>query len=149
MIIIVIDNPKVISTNDMYMHPVRKTKRGSYSSYVVRSPYLKEVQEFYKKILENEITEEQIENLKSQIDKSHGVKLSLLFSICQKDLYEYDVSNLIKAIEDCISRRIRIDDSYNLEVYSSKSFLEDHEEIKWRLKIIIEVKELNYEKIEN
>lgn len=134
-----IDNPKLISTNEMYMHPVRKTKRGSYTSYVCKSPYLKEVQEFYKDLLSKKISDEDVESLRLEIKEGNGdvgIELSIRAGFPRTDLYEYDASNFIKALEDCIVTRIKIDDSKNLKVSISKELFES-DNGDWKLYVRI------------
>lgn len=140
-----IDNPKLISTNEMYMHPVRKTKRGSYTSYVCKSPYLKEVQEFYKEVLSEKISDEAVMKLKSEVDSGNGnigIVLTIHAGFPRKDLYEYDASNFIKALEDCIVNRTKIDDSKNLRVSISKDLFES-ENGDWKLYVKISTTSLS------
>lgn len=134
-----IDNPKLISVNEQYMHPVRKTKRGSYTSYVCKSPYLKEVQEFYKEVLSEKISDDDIEVLQSEVSSGGGnvgVELTIRVGLPRKDIYEYDISNFIKSLEDCIVARIKIDDSRNLKVSISKNLFESESE-DWKLYVKI------------
>lgn len=134
-----IDNPKLISVNEQYMHPVRKTKRGRYTSYVCKSPYLKEVQEFYKEVLSEKISDDDVEDLQSEVSSGGGnvgVELTIRVGLPRKDIYEYDISNFIKSLEDCIVARIKIDDSRNLKVSISKNLFESESE-DWKLYVKI------------
>lgn len=132
-------NPKLISTNDMYMHPVKKCKNGRYTSYTCKAPYLKELQEFYQEKLGELIRDEDIEILKSEVSKDVGVKLEIELGIPKLSIYANDASNFIKSLEDCVVNRIGIDDKYNLEVSISKRVYEpeDSENEEWILKIRI------------
>lgn len=131
-----IDDAKLISVNDQYMHPVRKTKRGRYVSYFAPSPYLKTVQAFYKEVLEEKITDEYIEMFNSALkDKSRGIKLEIIVGTPPEEFNRSDVSNFIKALEDCIVNRTKIDDSRNFEV-SIKKRSYDNEGL-WKVHITL------------
>lgn len=129
-------NPKLISTNEMYYHPVRKTKSGRYMSYVCKSENLKSLQEYYKDILPDLIPDATIEDLKRGFDSGEykGLSLKLCILVPMKELYEHDGTNFIKAIEDCISSRLKIDDSRNLQV-SVEKVLSDSDD--WSLEVLI------------
>jgi len=129
-----IDNPKLISVNEQYMHPVKKTKSGRYTSYVVKSPYLKEVQEYYNNLLNEIISDEDIKKLQEEVsdEKLTGLALEIRLGLPRKDIYENDMSNYIKAYEDCISRRLKIDDSRNLLV-SIEEQLYESEDNRWKI----------------
>lgn len=121
-------NPKLISVNEQYMHPVRKTKTGRYSSYVCKSPYLKEVQEYYKDKLSVLITDDDIIKLKETSEDvviPKGISLYIRIGFPKNQLHKHDISNFIKAIEDCISSRIGIDDAYNYNVSIKKTVSKD------------------------
>lgn len=84
-------NPKLISVNDMYIHPVRKCKDGRYRSYVAKSPYLKEVQEYFKEMLPQHISEVDAAMLKNNLDLSsgfYGLGLMLMVGIPEKEFYD-------------------------------------------------------------
>lgn len=113
----------LISVNDQYMHPVKKTKSGKWTSYTCKSPALKNFQKFYEKKFNEIIPDDDIEFFKKEIE-SHplkGLVLSIDVGLPLKELFEHDVSNFIKAFEDCLSTRLGIDDSKNLEVRIRKS----------------------------
>lgn len=141
-------NPKLISVNEQYMHPVRKTKSGRYTSYVCKSPYLKEVQSYYSEKLKELISDEEVETLKKEVVKYDvGVCLEIFVGLPRKEFYEYDVSNFIKALEDCIVSRVKIDDSHNFKVSIIKSVtnpLGDEDEENWRLKVRISPEKLSF-----
>lgn len=142
-----IKSPKLISVNEQYMHPVRKCNDGRYRSYVCKAPYLKEVQEFYKEILENVLTEKDVKEFKGAVgkDTSTGLKLGLQVGMPMSEIYEHDISNLIKAVEDCIAKRLKIDDKHNFEVAICKQVVPENE---WYLKVAIETTQLEeYQKM--
>lgn len=115
----------MISVNDQYMHPVKKTKTGRWVSYTCKSPSLKAYQKYYKEILDEQIDEDFINALKTWIDedKSHGLSLEISVGIPKKEIYQHDASNFIKSFEDCLSERLGIDDSRNILVQICKSSL--------------------------
>lgn len=129
-------NPKLISTNDMYMHPVKKCKNGRYTSYTCKAPYLKELQEFYQEKLGELIRDEDIEILKSEVSKDVGVKLEIELGMPKLSIYANDASNFIKSLEDCVVNRIGVDDKYNLEVSIVKT-IHESEIDEWILKVRI------------
>lgn len=129
-----VKDPRLVSNNDMYMHPVRKTKRGTYVSYFCKSPSLKELSQFYEEVLSTLILEESIEFLKKEVSDGKGINLKLEIGMPRNELYEHDVSNYIKAIEDCITNRTGVDDRYNLTVSISKSIILSTD---WVLKVTI------------
>lgn len=110
-----IKNPLLISTNEAYYHPVRKTKTGRYMSYVCKSESLKKLQEFYKEKLLEAISDKDVDNLRDDLESgiTKGVVLELFVGMPEKEIFEHDSSNYIKALEDCIVNRIKIDDSRN------------------------------------
>lgn len=129
-------NPALMSTNDMYMHPVRKCKDGRYRSYVCKAPYLKTLQEYYKDKLSTSVPDEFILDAQEfiKIQESSGLELTIQVGIPSKEIYEHDVSNFIKSLEDCISTRLSIDDSRNIKVSIEK--LTSHDD-NWYLKVYI------------
>lgn len=131
-------NPRLISVNDQYMHPVRKSKSGRYVSYVCKSPDLKEVQQYYSEVLSESIKDEEVQILRDFINenpKGRGLSLEMHLGMPESQIYEHDISNFIKAVEDCISTRLKIDDKYNLSVYISKYVLSSEDTGKWEMKV--------------
>lgn len=145
-----IKNPLLISTNDAYYHPVRKTKTGRYMSYVCKSESLKKLQEFYKEKLSEAISDEDISNLKKDLESSgtpKGIVLELFVGMPEREIFEHDSSNYIKALEDCIVNRIKIDDSKNHYVSIEKFIFTPSEEevskgISWTLLCQIHTEEI-------
>ena len=124
-----IDHAKVVSVNDQYIHPVKKTNNGKYYSYFAPSYELKEMQEFYEKKLKEVTTEEQLKALHDiveQSDKKIGLSLEIIWGVPsvsyrrKKNFFQMDATNYIKAFEDCLSRHIGIDDSCNYKVSCEK-----------------------------
>lgn len=116
-----LDNPKLISVNDQYIHPVRKCKDGRYRSYFAKSPYLKEVQQYYKEVLSECIPESEVSEIKKILedpDKDLGLTLSI--GIPENDFYEHDSSNFIKSLEDCIFTYLGVNDSHDVRVVVNK-----------------------------
>lgn len=130
-----VEGPKVVSNNDMYMHPVKKTKSGRYVSYFCKSGSLKSLQEFYSKVFNDQIMEEDIESLKKELENpDNGISITFLFGMPASEVYQHDVSNFIKAIEDCVVERTKIDDSRHISVTAAKSIYENKD---WVLSIVI------------
>lgn len=142
-----IDNPKLISVNDQYIHPVRKTKNGRYLSYFAPSPYLKEVKAFYEEILKDKISDEDIIKIQDFIassDKIYGLSLEIIYGIPLKSIRNDDASNYIKSLEDCIVRRTGVDDSIHYKVSAEKRIFESDDN-HWIIRILIRSHELvNY-----
>lgn len=114
-------NPKLISVNDMYIHPVRKCKNGKYRSYFAKSPYLKEVQEYFAEVLPECIPESEVVKIKKVLEnRDKELSLEFIIGIPEKEFYEHDATNFVKAPEDCISKYLGIDDSRNVEVMVGK-----------------------------
>lgn len=130
-------NPKLISVNEQYMHPVRKSKSGRYVSYVCKSPYLKEVQSYYTDVLSEKISDEDINNLKLEIKNSEalGIDLQIILGVPKSQIHEHDISNFVKSIEDCISTRLKIDDRYNYKVLATKQININND--NWYMKVRI------------
>lgn len=134
--------PKMISVNDQYMHPVKKTKKGKYVSYTCKSPSLKDFQSFYGEVLKDKISDSDISQLKSEISNSIelGLDLFLEVGLPLKEINEHDASNFIKALEDCIAVRLGVDDSRNIQVSIKKSILEDP---NWKLRVRISTSKIS------
>lgn len=118
-----VSQAKLISINEQYIHPVKKTKRGRYVSYFAPSPYLKEVKKFYQEILNSKISDEQVKELQDAIgnDKyENGLCLEIVIGIPDNGWKDNDVSNFIKCLEDRLVERIGIDDSRNFKVSAEK-----------------------------
>lgn len=136
-------NPKMISVNEQYIHPVRKTKNGRYVSYFAKSSYLKEVQSYFDEVLKEKIKDKDVEILVEETSSQDlpGVLLEMTLGLPRKDFYEYDLSNFIKAVEDCLTRRTGIDDNRNVELNVKKVIYETDRD-DWKLFIRIASKEV-------
>lgn len=132
-----IEEPKLLSVNEQYIHPVRKSKRGGYFSYFAPSPALKELQAFYQEVLPEKISDEDIAKLKEYVEqgKDYGLELEIIIGMPIKKLDDADASNLIKSIEDCIVKRTGIDDSKNYRVTVEKAQYEN--DGKFKLKVTL------------
>ena len=116
-------------------------------SYVCKSESLKKLQEFYKDKLSELITDKDIDSISSVLssDKSYGLSLTLCVGVPNSELFEHDISNYIKSLEDCIVKRIKIDDSRNLEVHAIKCVSDE-----WKLSVKIHpLLKYNYDEIIN
>lgn len=118
-----VDNPKLISVNEQYIHPVRKSKSGRYYSYFAPSPYLKEVKKYYKDLLSKTISDNdviKVNNFFYGDIPGRGICLQMIVGLPENEFYKHDISNYIKAVEDCISERLGVDDSKNTAVSIQK-----------------------------
>lgn len=124
-----VDKAKLISINEQYMHPVRKTKRGRYVSYFAPTPYLKEVKQFYKEVLSEKITDDQVVELQNALGDKYkeGLSLEIVIGVPGCNWKDSDVSNFIKSLEDRIVERTGIDDSRNFKVSAEKVHTEGEE----------------------
>lgn len=140
-----IKNPKLISINEQYIHPVRKAKSGRYYSYFAKSDYLKEVQAYYKEVLKDKIPDDKIKLLSGFVDcdKSNGISLTIEVGMPLRDIRDNDISNYIKALEDCIVTRTKIDDSRDYEIVAKKSRYES-EDFHMMVKITMSTYQLTY-----
>lgn len=134
-----IEDPMLISVNDQYMHPVRKTKSGKYYSYFAPTPYLKKLKSYYEEMLSQKISDSDIEDIKNVINsyegkKEGGIDLSIELGLPLEDVRNHDISNFIKALEDCIVKRTGIDDSRNYKV-SIEEKLYANSEGTWMLRV--------------
>ena len=134
-----LESPELISVNEQYMHPVRKTKTGKYYSYFAPAPKLKKVQEYFRNELSEKIKDEDIEKLKIFVESSKGcgLKFTMILGLPEVDLREYDISNFIKSTEDCLVTRTGIDDSRHYRIEAEKRLFSS-EDNHWMLTIILE-----------
>ena len=132
-----LDSAKFISVNEQYIHPVRRCNDGRYRSYVVRSPYLKEVQQFYDEEFKR-IPDEVVKDFQDYVSQSseNGLEIYIEIGMPKSQINENDSSNYIKAVEDCLSERLKIDDSHNITVSASKSIVRDTADL-WKLRLTI------------
>lgn len=136
-----IDHAKVISVNDQYIHPVRKSNNGKHYSYFAPSNELAEVQEFYSEKLKEFTNEEQLKALRDlveQSDKKVGLSVEIIWGVPgvsyrrKKNFFQMDATNYIKAFEDCLSRHLGIDDSCNYKVICEKQvYTPEDGEYRW------------------
>ena len=114
----ILENPEIVSVNEQYLHPVSK----SGFSYFTKSSKLVKAQRYFAEELPKYISEEDIKSLQEIVtkDMNKGIFISLEFGMGINNLYLRDVSNYIKAIEDCLSEHLQVDDCYNLKVCAEK-----------------------------
>lgn len=142
------DSDWMLSTNDMYIHRPKKLNNNRWSVYTTKSSGLRDFQSMMEEKLKVLITNECIEVLKISLEnKRYGLCIN---TVCQMPIHNYedsDVSNYIKAYEDCISTRLKgdtkkthiLDDKNNLEYHSIKEFIGEginHWHIKTTISVI-------------
>lgn len=133
MIEFIIKDPPIISVNAMYFHyPVRGKIRS------IKSDPLKALQKYYEKELKEDISDDDVQLLKTFLEedkKNNGLMITLEFGLPRKNMRRCDVSNYVKAIEDCIVKRTGIDDKHHLKVVAYKSISPDNELKYIRIKL--------------
>lgn len=126
---------KPCSTNDMYFSMPIQSKYKTYkngkprlSTRKIRTPELKKFQEVMSHELSSRIPDEFVEECQSKIGSGqYCIKLSIYVGMPEDNYKTSDSSNYIKAYEDCISRRLGVDDSHNNSVSSTKYLSTDWE----------------------
>lgn len=133
MISFEIENPELVSVNEQYIHPVKKGKSGRYTSYFVKSAKLKKMQEFYENTLKEKITDEDIAELKIKLSQHPytGLELRIFIGMPGNEINDHDVTNYVKALEDCIVKRTGIDDVKDYRVIAEKQISND----KWMIRV--------------
>lgn len=132
------DDTEVVSTNDMYTPIPRKGGRGAY---VTKSYPLRVFQDKMKEFLDGAITDEEIDELNQELeDRNVVLSLSIKYSFLRDSFFTEDSSNYIKSLEDCISQRLKVDDSRNCRVYVEKELSESS-----KIKVEISTYKLPYE----
>lgn len=119
---------KPVSTNDMYFATPMKSKTKTYKNgeprlitRKVRTPELKKYQESMSTELSIKVKQEDVDKLKELTKSGHiGLSLSLSIGMPLENYEDSDASNYIKALEDCISNRLGIDDSNNPRITVDK-----------------------------
>ena len=107
------------------MYMPRPKKRGAY---LTRSVHLREFQDAMREYLIEAISDEEVASLKEELKNPKMViHLRIKYGFESSTFFREDASNYVKAIEDCISRRIGIDDSRNCKVYVEKELSEETE----------------------
>lgn len=123
------------STNDMYVPTsgamkTSKSGRRYCRAFLRKSDWLNEWQNKMKEMFDSEFfyTKEELKEFSSEVlDNNLGLKMDIIVSMPisaygKRTLRTNDASNYIKAIEDCISTGIGVDDKYNLVVSARKYY---------------------------
>lgn len=116
---------KVCSNNDMYLPSKGKKGKGAF---LRRSPYLHVWQGYMSEMMSTYPPEVFEEFKLLALNERRAVTFSIEIGIPRNqylkttDLKAHDTSNMIKAIEDCISSGIGLDDKYNIHVVATKGF---------------------------
>lgn len=122
----------MISTNDAYMHRVKKTKRGSYTTYTTKSPGLRDFQNIMYDKIKSQINAYNnlniINKFKEYLDKKlYALSYETYYYMPIENYETSDVSNYIKCYEDCISSVMKeltnskiLDDKNNVDYLSHK-----------------------------
>lgn len=130
--------PFIVSTNDMYFHRPKKSKKGNrITTYTVKTGQLKEFQEYMDLELKStlEYYKDTIEEMRDIISHGyHGLVIVTEFHMPFENYRDSDTSNCIKAYEDCVSRSMGIDDKQNLVYHAEKRCSESD---KWFVRTII------------
>lgn len=137
----------MVSTNDMYFHmPMKSKKRqGRLTTYTIKTPALKEFQKIISDKLKELIPDEFLKSYYEIVSTGYyGLKILSYYYMPLKNYKVSDVSNYIKAYEDCLVARTKmtkgfvIDDSKNIEYHSKKiCSLGD----KWKVQTFIKIVE--------
>lgn len=129
----------LISTNEMYMPGITKYRKP----YMMKTGNLRKFEDEIDGILEKEITDEEITQLKSDlVDPSVAIAISVDTGMDETDYFRCDTSNYIKALEDAIKYRLKVDDTRNVRLTLNKHLIDENE---WVSHIIIETYKLPYE----
>lgn len=140
-------NSFLVSTNDMYFHVPMKSKRrqGKMTTHAVKTQELKDLQAICSDKLSELIPDSFINLCKDYLDKKfYGLRITSYYHMPKSNYEGSDVSNYVKAYEDCISVRLRgprnknkvLDDKNNLEYHAIKLCGKDD---LWHVNTIIEI----------
>lgn len=128
----IITDIKPISTNEMYFSVPKKCtkykKNGEKYTFNwathARTPKMKNYQLAMGLVLNREISNKDVLEIKEIVGKNNInnriIKLRISHITNQSNYNDYDVSNTIKAFEDCLVKRIGIDDRYTGSVEVEK-----------------------------
>ena len=115
-----------VSTNDMYLP---RPCRGGKHAYLTSSSQLKKFHKEVEDLLQDLITDEQVEQLTEELsDRRKVIELSVVFLLGKSGFFGQDTSNIIKALEDSIVNRIHIDDKRNCRIILEKRLSDDGED---------------------
>lgn len=138
-----VSSKKMVSTNDMYFHVAYKRKNtGRMSTHAVKTKELQEMQDSFipsfKILIDKEFVHECVKYLKTKL---YGLSITTEYYMPLSNYEGSDVSNYIKAYEDCISYALKeydkvLDDKNNLEYLSYKYC---NSEDVWRMVTTIKI----------
>lgn len=144
---------KMVSTNDMYFYVAYKSRKsGRMSTHAVKTQELKDFQEHMYKVLSEVIDYTIVQHYKDAISSGmYGLHIHTVVHMPHNNYISSDVSNYIKAYEDCISsvmkrscatkRNNPLDDKNNLSYYTDKLCSKDD---KWHVTTQINLKVRDY-----
>lgn len=151
------DLPPILA-NDMYFAVPRKinkikkdgTPYTRMMATTASTPALKNYQSTMKNLLDNLIPEEVrvklYELFHRRTEKDYGIELHIQHEVPESKLWEFDVSNTVKSLEDCIVRRIGVDDKYTTSIHVEKRINSEVE--NWKVRVyyrVVEVQRLKGE----
>jgi hypothetical protein len=129
----VIKNIPPVLTNDMYfsvpkkVNKVRKdgTPYQKWMATTAATPALKKYQLTMEELLSTIIDEQSqlhfYELFHKRTNKDYGVILRIDHYVPENKIFDFDLSNTIKAFEDCLVRRLKVDDKYTITLITTKS----------------------------
>lgn len=116
----VVKDIDLVSTNDMYLP---RPMKGGKKAYLTKSGALRKFQDKMSDFLSKSLTDEVIHKFNESCeDRQSALKLTIDFHMDRSCFFSDDISNYIKALEDCISRRLGIDDVRNCELHLRKFY---------------------------
>ena len=125
MVLIKINLPEeidLVSTNEMYVpHPYR----GGKGAYLSKSGPLNKFQNQMHDVLNEVITDSEVNQIRKELENDQfAINLKIKYGLESSRFFSEDSSNYIKAVEDCLSQRLDIDDSRNVKVSIEKELTE-------------------------
>lgn len=121
-------NKFMVSTNDMYFY-VPYMKGNRKTTHAVKTQALKDLQKICEEKLSELIPDSFINLCREYLDKRfYGLRIISYYYMPKSNYESSDVSNYVKAYEDCISTRLKgpckknksLDDKNNLEYHAIK-----------------------------
>lgn len=135
---------KPTSSNELYMAVARRRHVGAY---LTKRPEYRKFEADMAEALSKRISEEEINLLKEELESNYklSIRVELKIGMSETDFYRSDVSNMIKATEDCIKNHIKVDDTRNTIILSEKYILRSSTDIDdWQLDIKLSTVENDY-----
>ena len=113
---------ELVSTNEMYMP---RPCKGGRSAYLTKTSGMRKFEEKVKDILDEVFTDDIVNELTKELeDPQIAIRFHLHTRMPSESFFKVDSSNMIKALEDCIKVKIKIDDTRNCEVLSTKELID-------------------------